>query len=238
MRAVFQTQPEVAHVYLGSKRSMMEGLFNDANEPFWRSAKQIELGVIAPEDFAPFIRERFEGTGGGSTGRGRGVLAITRGHPYATQELCYALWEETPGAPSRPDEGAATPRSSACCAARTRTSRSSGSRRHGCSERCCRRRRRAARLRDGGLPAAPRATGRLERAARARRADRGRVSSAKRGRVPDRRAVPGGVDRALLRIDARFDLGRVGERRILGAAERVGEQRLHLGCRVPRPPRR
>jgi len=96
MRAVFQTQAEVAHVYLGSKRSMMAGLFNDANEPFWRSAKQMELGVIRPEDFAPFIRARFEATGKRIADPAvDGVLAITRGHPYATQELCYALWEET-----------------------------------------------------------------------------------------------------------------------------------------------
>jgi hypothetical protein len=96
MRAVFQTQPHVAHVYLGSKRSMMEGLFNDANEPFWRSAKQMELGVIAPEDFAPFIRARFEATGRRIDPKTvEGVLAITRGHPYGTQELAYALWEET-----------------------------------------------------------------------------------------------------------------------------------------------
>ncbi|HEX3241826.1 MAG TPA: ATP-binding protein, partial [Solirubrobacterales bacterium] len=39
LRAVFQRQPEVAHVYLGSKRHVMERIFNDANEPFWRSAK-------------------------------------------------------------------------------------------------------------------------------------------------------------------------------------------------------
>jgi len=97
MRAVFQTQPDVAHVYLGSKRSIMHGLFNDANEPFWRSAKQMELGVITPEDFAPFIRERFEATGRRvDPAAVDGVLTITRGHPYATQELCYALWEETP----------------------------------------------------------------------------------------------------------------------------------------------
>lgn len=96
MRAVFQAQPDVAHVYLGSKRSMMERLFNDANEPFWRSAKHMELGVIAPEAFAPFIRERFETTGRRIADETvGGVLAITRGHPYATQELCYALWEET-----------------------------------------------------------------------------------------------------------------------------------------------
>src|SRR5205823_13806396 len=65
MRAIFQAQPDVAHVYLGSKRSMMKRLFNDSNEPFWRSAKQMELGVIAPEAFAEFIRERFRSTGRG-----------------------------------------------------------------------------------------------------------------------------------------------------------------------------
>ena len=32
---------------------MMERIFNDENEPFWRSAKQMELGVIAPQPFAP-----------------------------------------------------------------------------------------------------------------------------------------------------------------------------------------
>jgi hypothetical protein len=97
MRAVFQTQPEVAHVYLGSKRSMMERLFNDANEPFWRSARHMELGVIAPDAFATFIHERFVATGRRvEPDAVAGVLAITRGHPYATQELCYALWEEAP----------------------------------------------------------------------------------------------------------------------------------------------
>jgi hypothetical protein len=97
MRAVFQAQPDVAHVYLGSKRSMMERLFNDANEPFWRSAKHMELGVIAPKAFAPFIRDRFATTGRRiDEDAVEGVLATTRGHPYATQELCYAVWEETP----------------------------------------------------------------------------------------------------------------------------------------------
>jgi AAA+ ATPase superfamily predicted ATPase len=97
MRAVFQTQPDVAHVYLGSKRSMMHRLFNDANEPFWRSAKQVELGVIPPAEFAPFLVERFAGTNRRLPDAvAAHVLELTGGHPYATQELAYALWEETP----------------------------------------------------------------------------------------------------------------------------------------------
>src|SRR5262245_11089344 len=97
MRSVFQEQPDVAHVYLGSKRAMMARIFNDENEPFWRSAKHMELGVIAPDEFGPFIRNRFEGTGRRIDAAVlEGVLATTRGHPYATQELCYHIWEETP----------------------------------------------------------------------------------------------------------------------------------------------
>jgi hypothetical protein len=97
MRAVFQEQPEVAHVYLGSRRHMMRRLFSDENEPFWRSAKPIELGVIAPDAFRNYIAERFAATGRTIEAQAvDAVLDITRGHPYATQELCYFLWEETP----------------------------------------------------------------------------------------------------------------------------------------------
>jgi hypothetical protein len=97
MRAVFQEQPDVAHIYAGSKRDMMKRLFNDENEPFYRSAKVMEIGAIEPDSFSSFIKERFD-----STDRGvadavvEGLLQITHGHPYATQELAYALWEEVP----------------------------------------------------------------------------------------------------------------------------------------------
>jgi AAA+ ATPase superfamily predicted ATPase len=97
LRSVFQEQPEVAHVYLGSKRHLMERIFNDENEPFWRSAKRMELGVIEPEAFRPFIVAGFAGhnrrIGEDVVSR---ILAMTGGHPYATQEICYFLWEETP----------------------------------------------------------------------------------------------------------------------------------------------
>ena len=46
MRSVFQQQSELCHIYLGSKRHLMEAIFNDEDEPFWRSAKQMELGPI------------------------------------------------------------------------------------------------------------------------------------------------------------------------------------------------
>ena len=95
MRAVFQTQPEVGHVYLGSKRHMMRRIFSDENEPFWRSAKQMELGVIEPQKFGPFIERQFERTGRFVSDEAvAAILEATGGHPYATQELCYFAWQE------------------------------------------------------------------------------------------------------------------------------------------------
>lgn len=97
MRSVFQEQPEVAHLYLGSKRHMMQRIFNDENEPFWRSAKQVELDAIQPEPFAEYILSQFARTGKQiDSAAVEAVLGTTHGHPYATQELCYFLWQDTP----------------------------------------------------------------------------------------------------------------------------------------------
>jgi AAA+ ATPase superfamily predicted ATPase len=97
MRAVFQEQPEVGHVYLGSKRHVLERIFEDENEPFWRSAKRLEIGLIAPAAFARYLRDRFEDTEKGIDDDALNrLLEATAGHPYGTQELAYFLWELVP----------------------------------------------------------------------------------------------------------------------------------------------
>jgi uncharacterized protein len=97
MRAIFQRQPEVCHVYLGSKRHIMQRIFNDRNEPFWRSAKAIELDLIPVEEFSGFLADRFRATDRElETETLTRLLALTNGHPHATQEISYFLWEQTP----------------------------------------------------------------------------------------------------------------------------------------------
>jgi len=97
MRAVFQTQPEVGHVYLGSKRHILDEIFNDKNEPFWRSAKRLEIGLIPAAKFAPFIRQQFERTGKGIADSALDrLLAASAGHPYGTQQLAYSVWGLVP----------------------------------------------------------------------------------------------------------------------------------------------
>jgi uncharacterized protein len=113
LRAVFQAQPEVCHVYLGSKRHVLDRIFSDENEPFWRSAKKLELGRIEAAKFGRFVRERFDRTDKGIDDEAvNRLLEITGGHPYATQELAYELWQAVPtGFPAHvPDVGAALER--------------------------------------------------------------------------------------------------------------------------------
>jgi hypothetical protein len=95
LRAAFQRQPQVAHVYLGSKRHLMEPLFMDRAAPLYRSAKPMRLGPIAPEVFIDFLRDRFAvGDVAISDAALEQILSLTVGLPYETQELCSYVWSE------------------------------------------------------------------------------------------------------------------------------------------------
>jgi hypothetical protein len=97
MRAVFQTQPEVCHAYLGSKRHVLEALFNDRNEPFWRSARQMTIGRLPHEALGAFVRGRFDATERAVDDDALArLLDLADGHPYATQELAFFTWARVP----------------------------------------------------------------------------------------------------------------------------------------------
>jgi hypothetical protein len=93
LRSIFQTQSEVAHIFLGSRQHLMQEVFTDRNQPLYRSAKPLPLGVIERTKFAAFIRERckssFVGIGHAAVER---ILDVTASHPHDTQELCYFAW--------------------------------------------------------------------------------------------------------------------------------------------------
>lgn len=96
MRAIFQLQADVAHVFLGSRRHVIERLFTGENEPMFRMAKVFPLGPIPADEFGPFIHGRFVSTKSPISAEAvERILSITGGHPHDTQELCYFTWAET-----------------------------------------------------------------------------------------------------------------------------------------------
>src|SRR5262249_26250607 len=82
------------YVFMGSRQHLMSRVFNDRNQPLYRSARPLLLGSIAAADFQPFIRSRFASTDvliqDAAIDR---VLDITAGHPHDTQELCHFTWD-------------------------------------------------------------------------------------------------------------------------------------------------
>lgn len=104
MRAKFQFHRNVAYVFLGSKRNLMQKLFDDKSRPFYNSGRKYPLKKIEPAEFSKFIASRFERTRI-KTGKEAisQILDITKCHPYYTQEICHFIWEH-----SR-DKGKVTP---------------------------------------------------------------------------------------------------------------------------------
>ncbi|MCL5109982.1 MAG: hypothetical protein M1401_14190 [Chloroflexi bacterium] len=103
MRAVFQLQTEVAHVFLGSRQHLLQRVFTAENEPMYRLAKPLPLRAIPAADFAEFIASQFASSGQRITGEAvERILTATGCHPHDTQELSYFTWEmaRSEGAPA------------------------------------------------------------------------------------------------------------------------------------------
>lgn len=93
IRSVWQMQPDVSHVFLGSQRHMMERLFTSKVEPMYRMAKPTNLEAINHDIFAAFIKSRFAATGLEiADGAAERILEITGCHPHDTQELAHFTW--------------------------------------------------------------------------------------------------------------------------------------------------
>lgn len=95
MRAIFQEQDEVSHIFVGSKRHLMEMLFMDKSEHLYRAAKPLPLGPIPVDKFRRWVRRRFDASGvEAAPDVVDRILALTGGRPYETQELCSFVWEQ------------------------------------------------------------------------------------------------------------------------------------------------
>jgi hypothetical protein len=106
MRATFQFQADVAHVYLGSRQHLLRNVFTDTNSALYNSAKVFPLGPIARAAFGQFIAERFASTGLSIADDAVAhLLDITDGHPHDTQKLGYFTWSlaESQNAPASVD---------------------------------------------------------------------------------------------------------------------------------------
>ena len=95
MRSAFQAHNNVSYIFMGSKRHMMNELFNNSNRPFYKSGKHFPLGKIEKKEFQIFIGKWLKSGKYQCEERViEHILDITESHPYYTQMLCHIIWEE------------------------------------------------------------------------------------------------------------------------------------------------
>jgi len=94
LRSAIQNQSEVAYIFLGSRKHLIQKMFMDRSRPLYRAGGHYPLGPIAEEHWLPFIRERFAAARKQISGQLiHSICEQTQGHPFYTQHLCHAVWE-------------------------------------------------------------------------------------------------------------------------------------------------
>ncbi len=105
LRSSIQHQRNVAYIFLGSRKHLIQKMVIDKTRPFYRSGPHFPLGPIGTEHWEPFIKARFERFGKLiSQPQINWICQLSEGHPFYTQHLCHALWElAEPGHPMSED---------------------------------------------------------------------------------------------------------------------------------------
>jgi hypothetical protein len=94
LRSVIQKQKEVAYIFLGSRKHLIQKMIMDGSRPLYRAGGHYPLGPIGETHWLPFIRKRFiRADKMISDDRIRAICRLTQGHPFYTQHLCHTLWE-------------------------------------------------------------------------------------------------------------------------------------------------
>ncbi|NDY41616.1 ATP-binding protein [Dissulfurirhabdus thermomarina] len=81
-----------SYFFVGSRRRVLLGIFNERQRPFFRAAINYPLGPLPPEDLARYLVERF--AAGGRTCPpevARRLVELAAGHPYYAQKLAFLL---------------------------------------------------------------------------------------------------------------------------------------------------
>ncbi len=93
LRGVWQLQSHVSYCLYGSKKHMMENMFQRQNYPFYRFGDLFYLGKISENDWIEYIRGRFETTGKEISEELAGrICNVTDRYSSYVQQLAWFVW--------------------------------------------------------------------------------------------------------------------------------------------------
>jgi hypothetical protein len=93
LRAVWQLQESVSYCLFGSKKHLMNELFEKKSLPFYKFGDTIYLPKIGTEDWVDYITQRFEATGKSiSRELAQRVCEMVDNHSSYVQQLAWLVW--------------------------------------------------------------------------------------------------------------------------------------------------
>ncbi len=92
LRAIMQEQTGINYIFLGSQESMMTDIFESVKSPFYHFGMLMRLSKIPYDDFLTYLSERLNPVTDNAKEIAEDILAFTGCHPYYTQELAFAVW--------------------------------------------------------------------------------------------------------------------------------------------------
>lgn len=96
LRGIWQLQSHVAYCLYGSKKHMMEQMFQNQSYPFYRFGDFFYLNKIGEEDWVEYICQRFEKTGKHiSEDLARVICQVTDRYSSYVQQLAWFVWLRT-----------------------------------------------------------------------------------------------------------------------------------------------
>lgn len=96
LRSAWQLQKRVSYCLYGSKKHIMETMFQNQSYPFYRFGDIIYLPKIAEEDWIAFIRSRFETTGKHIPVEiAQNICTMTDRYSSYVQQLSWLVWLKT-----------------------------------------------------------------------------------------------------------------------------------------------
>ena len=96
LRSRFQRHKNVSYCLYGSKRHIMDEIFNHPGKPFYRFGELLLLGKIKIADWIPFIVSSFSSTGKSISEKlAEEIATAMGGHPWYVQQLAHHVWTRT-----------------------------------------------------------------------------------------------------------------------------------------------
>ena len=96
LRSVWQHQQNVTYCMFGSKKHLMENIFNDKRKPFYKFGDMMFLKKIPTKEWVPFICSKFQETGKSiSFEQAAKICETTENLSSYVQHLAWVVWYKT-----------------------------------------------------------------------------------------------------------------------------------------------